>query len=69
MNPPVHAPTQLVVGSGWQWGFGIFHFAVAGLVIYLFARGRRVSATGPSCGSGCSCWSAAARGGVLRGRG
>ncbi|MEA2675478.1 MAG: hypothetical protein QOI92_2670 [Chloroflexota bacterium] len=39
MRPPAHAPVHLTVSSGWQWGFGIFHFAVAILVIYLFTRG------------------------------
>jgi hypothetical protein len=39
MSAPAHAPVHLTVSSGWQWGFGIFHFAVALLVIVLAARG------------------------------
>jgi hypothetical protein len=39
MRSPPHAPVHLIVSSGWQWGFGIFHFAVAILVSYLFNRG------------------------------
>jgi hypothetical protein len=39
MVAPLHAPTALTVDAGWQWGFGIFHCAVALLVIWLFNRG------------------------------
>lgn len=39
MSPPSHAPVGLTVDSAWQWGFGIFHFTVALLVIWLFGRG------------------------------
>jgi hypothetical protein len=38
MNPPADAPVDMVVNPTWQWIFGLLHFGVAGLTIYLAAR-------------------------------
>ena len=38
MNPPVDAPIDMVVNPLWQWIFGVLHFGVAGLTIYLALR-------------------------------
>lgn len=38
MNPPEDAPVWMVVNPTWQWIFGVLHFGVAGLTIYLAAR-------------------------------
>ena len=38
MNPPMDAPIDMVVNPLWQWIFGVLHFGVAGLTIYLALR-------------------------------
>jgi hypothetical protein len=38
MSPPVDAPIDMVVNPVWQWIFGVLHFGVAGLTIYLALR-------------------------------
>jgi len=38
MNPPMDAPIDMVVNPLWQWIFGVLHFGVAGLTIYLVLR-------------------------------
>lgn len=39
MDSPVGAPINMVADPTWQWIFGTLHFALAGLTIYLAARG------------------------------
>lgn len=39
MGPPSDAPMHMEVDPAWQWGFGILHFVVAGLVVFSAARG------------------------------
>jgi hypothetical protein len=38
MTPPADAPVDMVVNPTWQWIFGLLHFGVAALTIYLAAR-------------------------------
>jgi hypothetical protein len=38
MNPPTDAPVHMVVNPTWQWIFGVLHFGVAAVTIYLAAR-------------------------------
>jgi hypothetical protein len=38
MNPPIDAPVDMVVNPMWQWIFGVLHFGVAALTVYLAAR-------------------------------
>ncbi len=38
MNPPLDAPVDMVVNPLWQWIFGILHFGIAGLSVYLALR-------------------------------
>src|ERR1700752_774009 len=38
MSPPVDAPIGMVVNPVWQWIFGLLHFGIAGLTIYLALR-------------------------------
>lgn len=39
MGPPAGAPVHMAADPTWQWIFGLLHFGLAGLTVFLAARG------------------------------